>query len=63
MMTIEIADKDFTCLEEWYGPTFKCPKCGEDAIRSRFKYCPMCSIELIHTHRVSIGHDDEDSIV
>ena len=38
------AKKHFANYNEWWGPIFKCPRCGDASIWHGFNYCPNCGL-------------------
>ena len=45
-------------FDEWYGPIYTCPHCGEETIMQEFKFCPNCggNMEGYGHETVDEGH-------
>jgi rubrerythrin len=52
--------------DEWYGPVYTCPSCGEEKLMDNFNFCPFCGadtkglkFESIEDQQKRIKKEDE----
>ena len=44
---VYITISEWTGRHETYSSFFTCPNCNENEIKSDFKFCPMCGLQIV----------------